>query len=352
MNNYNSFAGVWYNSLILFQSLDMKKKLLDIAKYVKLEKLKNDKQIVAFLVCLLIATVLWFLNALSKDYTATLSYPVKYVNPPSNRFLSNTPPAKFDLKVEAHGFTLLRHKLSLSFSPIVLNISAITRNEESNSGSYTIRTENLMRRISDQVSKEISISEIRPEIITLVLDSLITKKVPVKLNIKTEFKPQFYLKEPLSATPDSVKITGPTAILDTVFSVSTESKIFERLDAQTEKMVYLLHPEKTTISPERVRINIPVERFTEKELKIPVEVRNKPEGVNIKIFPSEVKVSFLVGLGEFESINVSDFKAFVDYDTIIKNHPEDLDVKIYTKPSFIQMPKISPATVEYLIETN
>jgi hypothetical protein len=352
MNNYISFARVWYNSLILFQSFSMKKKISDIIKYLKLEKLKNDKQIVAFMVCLLIATVLWFLNALSKDYTATVSYPVKYVNPPSNRFLSNAPPAKFDLKVEAHGFTLLRHKLSLSFSPIVLNLSAITRNVESDSGTYTIRTENLLRRISDQVSKEISISEIRPEFITLILDSLITKKVPVKLNIKAEFKPQFYLQEPLSASPDSVKITGPTAILDTVFSLKTEPKTFERLDAQTERQVDLLHPEKTTISPEKVMIRIPVERFTEKELKIPVEVRNKPEGVNIKLFPSDVKVSFLVGLNEFENITAADFKAFVDYETIIKSKSEELDVKIDTQPTFIQMLRISPATLEYHIETD
>jgi hypothetical protein len=330
----------------------MKNKLSDISKYIKLEKIKNDKQIVAFLVCLLIATVLWFLNALSKDYTATVSYPVKYVNPPSHRFLSNTPPDKFDLKVEAHGFTLLRHKLSLSFSPIILNLSAVTRNVESNSGSYTIRTEDLIRRIADQVSKEITISEIRPEFITLVLDSLITKKVPVKLNIKTEFKPQFYLKEPLSASPDSVKITGPATILDTIWSLKTEQKTFERLDAQIERPVDLLHPGKTNISPEKVIIKVPVERFTEKELKIPVEVRNKPKNVNIKLFPSEVKIFFLVGLSEFESITTADFKAYVDYETIILNNSEELEVKIDTKPTYIQMQRISPGTVEYLIETD
>lgn len=329
----------------------MRKILLYIAKFLKLEKLKNDKQIVAFLVCLLIATVLWFLNALGKDYISTISYPVKYVNAPSKHFLANTPPAKFELKVEAHGFTLLRHKLSLAFSPIILNISAITRDMEGKSGVYNIRTENLVRRISDQVSKEISISEIRPEFIKLVLDSLITKKVPVKLNIKAEFKPQFYLEDPISASPDSVTITGPAMVLDTISLLNTESKTFERLDTPTEKAVALLHPEKTTLSPEKVMVKIPVERFTEKELKIPVEVRNKPEGVKIKLFPSEVKLSFLVGLSEFENTTDANFKASVDYADITKN-PEALQIKIDTIPSFIQMLRISPAKVEYLIETD
>ena len=103
-------------------AIRMKIKLSEITGYFKIERLKNDKQIVVFLVCLLIATALWFLNALSKDYSTTISYPVKFVNPPSNQFVSNKLPQKFELQVEAHGFTLLRHKLSLSFSPIVINL--------------------------------------------------------------------------------------------------------------------------------------------------------------------------------------------------------------------------------------
>ena len=38
--------------------------------------------------CLLIATVLWFLNALSKDYSTTIAYPVKYIDAPKNQFLA------------------------------------------------------------------------------------------------------------------------------------------------------------------------------------------------------------------------------------------------------------------------
>ena len=148
----------------------MKKKLNEISGFFKLEKLKNDKRIVVFMVCLLIATVLWFLNALSKEYSTTITYPVKYVNPPGNQFLSNTPPAKFDLKVEAHGFTLLRHKLNLSFSPIVLNLTNTTQNLEGETGAYTIRSETLRSRISDQVSSEIRIIEVLPDFFTLVLD--------------------------------------------------------------------------------------------------------------------------------------------------------------------------------------
>ena len=64
----------------------MNKDLSQIRSYLKIAKLKNDKQVIVFMVCLLIATSLWFLNALSKDYTTIVSYPVKYINPPKNQF--------------------------------------------------------------------------------------------------------------------------------------------------------------------------------------------------------------------------------------------------------------------------
>ncbi|HYQ59128.1 MAG TPA: hypothetical protein VEP89_17420, partial [Draconibacterium sp.] len=106
----------------------MKKNIEKISSYLKVEQLKNDKRVVVFLVCVFIATVLWFLNALEKDYTTTISYPVRYVSPPDHQFLANKPPEKLDLKVDAHGFTLLRHKLSFAYSPIILNLTNITRN--------------------------------------------------------------------------------------------------------------------------------------------------------------------------------------------------------------------------------
>ncbi len=329
----------------------MNKELSQIKDYFKIEKLRNDKQIVVFLVCLLIATALWFLNALSKDYTTIVSYPVKYVNPPKNQFLANKPPSKFDLKVEAHGFTLLRHKLSLSFSPIVLNLSNLTKNLQSSSGTYTINGSSLIRRISEQVSNEIRISEVQPESFELVLDSLKSKMVPVRFNITTEFKPEYNLKKPIASVPNKVKITGPSTILDTIYSISTKERSFTKIDADITREVELNEPDNVTVTPKKVELNIEVEKFTEKELNIPITILNKPDNVTVKLFPSEIKVLFSVGLSEFDKIIPSDFSASVDYNSI-ENGSEYLNVTIDKKPPLYQLIRFSPEKVEFLVETN
>jgi len=329
----------------------MKKKLKEISGFFKVEKFKNDKRVIVFSVCFLIATVLWFLNALSKDYSTTISYPVKYVSAPVNQFLSNEPPAKLFLKVNAHGFTLLRYKLSLSFSPVILNLTTITKNLDQDSQGYMVNTNSLIGRISDQISSEISVNDIDPDFIRLKLDSLVTKLVPIKPIYELSFKPQSDLKEPVSITPEQVKITGSASVLDTIHFLRTKKKIFEKLDSGGEYSVEILHPENTTINQKKVTIQIRVEKFTEKELRIPIQVQNKPENVNIKLFPSEIKLTFLVGLSRFEDITSADFKIFVDYKTITSTN-ENLKVYIQTYPSFVQSQRFSPENVEYLIETN
>jgi len=329
----------------------MKKNINKLPEYFKIEKLRNDKRVVVFLICLLISTSLWFLNALSKDYSTTIAYPVKYVNPPSKQFLANEPPSKLELKIDAHGFTLLRYKLSLSFSPIILNLTNITKDLKPENGIYKVPASGLMRRIKAQVSNEISILEVQPETLEIILDSLRTKTVPVKPNVEVKFKSQFNLQNPVKVIPSEVKITGPSSVIDTINELTSRVEKFEDLDAAVEKHVDILKPKGTSISPEKVTLKIDVEKFTEKELKIPLIIRNRPDSLSIKLFPSEVKVTCLVGLSEFEDVTSNDFSAVVDYADIDKN-AQNLPVKIERKSSFIQLVRVTPEAVEYLIETN
>ncbi|HSO85514.1 MAG TPA: CdaR family protein [Draconibacterium sp.] len=328
----------------------MNKNFTDISDYVKVVKLRNNRRIVVFLICLAIATALWFLNALGKDYTTTVSYPVKFTNPPENQFLANNTPVKLDLKIDGQGFTLLRYKL-LSFSPIVLDIEQVTKNLESNSGTYKVLSKNLIREVSDQLSSEVRITEISPELLEIVLDSLITKTVPVELDINVDFVPQVNLKSQIATMPDKVKITGPAISLEKISAVKTKVNILNKLDASIQQEIDLIHPERTTISPEKVTLIIEVEKYTEKELKIPIEILNKPDKVRIKLFPSEVKVLFTVGLSRFEKIKPSDFEASVDYNSIVTDM-NYLNITLNKKPEFIQGIRFNPEKVEFLIERN
>lgn len=326
----------------------MDKKIQNIT--AQFHKLKNNNQFVVFIICLLIASSLWFLNALSKDYTATVYYPVKYTNPPKKLLLVNQPPERLELNVEAHGFTLLRHKLNIAFSPIVLNLSSLIKNLPSGNGTYTVSTRNLVDKISDQISKEINVINVHPEYLEFQFDSLISKMVPVKPHVQTVFMPRYNLKSPVATIPGMVKVTGPSNIIDTLEFVLTRFKTFSKIEHSFEKNIDLIVPENLSVSPDHVLIKVEVDTYTEKELTIPLKVRNQPENSFVKLFPSEIKIIISVGLSEFDKIGPADFEASVDFATASKES-ETLKVIIDKQPELNQVIRFVPERVEYLIET-
>lgn len=321
-----------------------------VSAYFNVGKIRNNNRVVVFLVCLAIATTLWFLNALSKNYSAEISYPVKFVNSPVNRFMAEKTPDKFDLEIEGQGFTILRLRM-LPLSPVKIDVEEITKNLDSNSGTYKISGSNLAPQIAAQINSDVKITKIYPEVLSIVLDSLATKTVPVELDVNIDFEPQFNLKSPVSTIPQEVKITGPAILLRKISVIKTKVNIMNKLNSSIKQEIELIHPEKTTISPEKVSLMIDVEKYTEKELKIPIEILHKPENTHIKLFPSEIKVVFTVGLSRFENIKASDFGAAVDYNSIVKD-VNNLSVTLYKKPAFIQDLRFVPERVEFLIERN
>lgn len=88
-------------------------------------ELHIKRNVVTYGVCVIIATVLWFLNALNKEYTTENTYPIKYMDLPKGKLLVSEPPKEMTLAIKAHGFALLRYSISTSFLPIVLNVNSL-----------------------------------------------------------------------------------------------------------------------------------------------------------------------------------------------------------------------------------
>ncbi len=329
----------------------MDKKILNkIPGYFKIEKYRQDSRMVIFLTCLAISAVLWFLNAMNKDYTTHIQYPVRFIKAPKNQFLANDLPEEFTLKVNAHGFTLLRHKLHLSFTPIVLNINNITRdNPTSGNQVHTIYTSTLLNRISQQISNEIKISDIQPASFIIILDSLKTKNVPIAADIDLEFKPHYSLTSPISIQPGMATIKGPGAIIKNIDTIFTENKVFKDVGQQIKKELELVEPAKTTISPKNIMVTIPVSEFTEKVINPHVYVAGKPDSVKVKLFPSTLKVSFMIGLDKFSEVTGNNFRFTVPYAHILEGKPS-VPVTLEKVPPYILDLKYSPQTLEYLIE--
>ena len=310
-------------------------------------ELHIKRNVITYGVCLVIATILWFLNTLNKEYSTELTYPIRYADLPKGKLLVSEPPKEMTLEVKAHGFTLLRYSIGTSFLPIVVNVSSLV--DKKDLLEYTINTEDIKERIASQLNSDIKLIKVKPETITFKFSQFGSKKVPVIPRVDYALKRQYMLKNNISVIPDEVEISGPASILDTLKGVYTSPLKLKELSKDVTKNVSFEEIPGTQISESGAKVKIDIERFTEAKKKSTIHVKNLPDSLLIRLFPQNIDFTFDVGLSRYESISDTSFSFSVDY-TQIANNPTALKVTVDKQPSHIKSLVLMPESVEYLIE--
>ena len=301
---------------------------------------------------MLLSIVFWFLTALNKDYNTVFSYPVKYVRFPKGKVLTNDVPERLDLNVESRGFTLLRFKLKSRLVPIIFDVNSFSLNTISNTEPLTvyILTEYAIEKIQEQLSSEIRVVSISPDSLIFQFTDMYTRKVDVVANLKLEFEKQYMQVADMLVTPDSVTVSGPGLLIDTIRSVGTVSKIITGVRKNIETDLDLKPIHRIEFSNEKVNVMVPVEKFTEAGLNIPIEVLNFPDTLFLRMFPSNVDITYRVGLSDYGNVNQHMFQAVVDYADKESNLGNRLHVKIIKAPEYVVITDYRPKNIEYIIE--
>ncbi len=304
-----------------------------------------------FVVCLALSSFLWLLNSLEKHYTSRISVPVNYVDFPKDKQLSGSLPQKFDLVVDAYGYTLLSYKLRLAFSPILINISDLVDNalERGSRYRYTISTVSHKEEIEKQISNEIKILSIKPDSLVFNFSKIISKRIRIKPNLKLNFENQYSLKDEPSIVPDTAMVSGPKSILDTLRAVFTSFHEFTRLSHSIEKKIAVQPIPGLKIESKEVNLSIPVEQNTEVTFEVPIQVMNKPFDVTLKTFPGKVKVVCRIGLSRYKKLDYNTFRAYINYEKL-SNKNTRLPVTFESHSNIVLSVSYSPKEVEYIVE--
>ena len=314
------------------------------------ENIKSNKKLVTYMFFVALATIFWFLNALSKEYTTTVNYPVTYTDLPSKKILSNELPPRLKLTVRAYGFDLLRYKLSF-FQSLNFPVNEYTNNKMEKVGEnhFLFSTSRMTSQVATQLSSAISVTHISPDTINFQFSSLIEKKIPVHLNSKLKFEPQFRLGGDVILKPDSIWVIGAQAIVDSVKQIDTETLELKKLNETKRKKLSLMKIKGLDYVQKKVEVELLVERFTEAQKQVGLKVVNLPDSLFLRLFPHEVKLSYLVGLKDYETISAEQFELEIDYSTI-DSTSNKLKVNLKGTPLSVSNVSFYPEEVVYLVE--
>ena len=301
--------------------------------------LKTDNGIL--LISMGISLLFWLLIKLSQDYKANREVTITYSLPADMSFIT-IPPKKVRVTLSGKGWDLMYDYFGGRNSEINFNLADLP--------SQTITNNQLKGKMIENVrSSNVSVVDMSFDYITVELGESASKKIPVILERQLSFASEHHLPSPIEVIPDSIIISGPSALLEAYTAWPTTLLALSDLNSTVTQQLTLQPNTKAQIglSTEMVQVRIPVEQFTEKSLFLPVSVKNAPD--SLKVFPNKVKTNFVVGLSLYDSISAKDFQLEVDLNGIPINQANNTAPILLTKqPAAVKNIRFSPKSVQFL----
>lgn len=298
----------------------------------------------AFLFFLLLAIVIWIFAQFSKIYNEVIEIPVKYVNAPPDKYITEENPQKLKLQMEATGF-----KISyFSFFPPTLLID-VSKAEQRDEEMVYVIDEN-REEIQSQLGITFDQSQFVNREVRIQYQQRKEKVIPVHSQIEVEFAIGYAAREELDITPDSITVSGPDNILDTLNQLHTVALNLKEVkqDQQGEVAIDTTNLSKVTLYQKRVKYSLEVGKFTEGRVEIPIDLINVPEGLNVVIFPKQILLFYQVNLEDYSSILPADFRVVCDFKDLEPDQ-DFLIPEIVKKPENVTNLRMNEKKIQFII---
>jgi len=315
------------------------------------EKILN-RDFAVFTFFLFLSAFLWYLNALSKDMTGRLVFPARYVSMSDNRALVNELPDKLTLTVSGPGYSILKNRLRANKPPLPVDLGRVNHKVTRDDSRYEfyILTYALREDFSKKLRDEFEIMTIDPDTIYFEFDRVAKKTVPVRPVVDVTTMKQYMVYGQIICTPDSVEISGPRTMIDTINEIRTRPEKVTGVNTTVYLNPGVETIKKVNISHKKIEITIPVEQFTEAVKEVPVTLLNVPDSGTIRLFPDKVKVYCNVAMKDYNALLASPVEAISDLRGVDIRVTEKLNITLRNVPSYATMVRHNPTEIEYIFE--
>ncbi|MDB5121743.1 MAG: hypothetical protein JWN56_2961 [Sphingobacteriales bacterium] len=312
--------------------------------FLKLTKFEQHR-LSLFFICLALSIAGWLFFALSNPYRYPVNTIVRYYNAPHNKAFHPLQSENVKLVVEGTGWQLLFSKLRFNPHHIKVDLRDLNKRDFV---SFTNQLD-IVNKDFDSRQKVVSV---QPDTLYFDFSARKVKRVPVKLISKILFKNQYGIYDHIKLVPEYVTLTGPEEDLKAINSWETDTLISEDVDETFSTKISLKSPSKLNIDiyPTLIQVRVPVDEFTEKEVEVPLRIKNNRHFDEVKLLPENVKVKLMVSLKNYPLVDKKAFDAFVNLDNWEKDGYKQLPIILKHYPDFCKLIKIEPQFVDFIIK--
>ena len=309
----------------------------------------TSKRFSIYLVCVFIAGLIWLLIKFSREYKTQFPITVELINPPDGNWMMLQSEHNITAEIYGFGFDLFSYKIfGLEDITIDLNEFDVSSNTDP---AYIIISETFIsKKVNLLMSGKEQVLNIYPGNIKVDLSKAITKTVPIKSNIKVYPTQGFKIKGVPRLEPNSLNFFGPSSLISPIEYINSEADTIRDIQILTKFSVKLKLDslQKYIVGNVDAVLIVDIDELTSGSIEVKVDPNVDKIGMKIRVLPSKVKIYYQVGLSDYQKVSEKLIKATIklpDTDDL----PEKLKIELSEVPDFIEVKRIEPLFVEYLI---
>jgi len=267
----------------------------------------NRKNWKAVVLCLFAATVFWFFNALNKNYTTNISFPLSFDYHAENYVAVRPLPENIRINVTGIGWDLFRRSLGVKVPALVIPLERPSEIDKIVGSTLPALFANQLERIQ--------INFVLTDTLHIALEPKATKWVSLKLDSPSIlFRHGYAMVSAAKIEPDSVYIEGPWPLLRSL-SEPVYLKLVERnidRDFEEEVEIKFLNDELIQRTPTRVKVSFSVDPLVEVSDSIPLALVHVPAAARPAIGIQKIPCVFAIPRSYYEKFHVDSVRAIVD----------------------------------------
>ena len=312
--------------------------------FKKIRSVYKTRKFNVFVFFVLLALIYSMISKLTSNYTKTIVFVVKPVDVPSDQVVLDQSIDSIGLELEGYGYNLAKYYIDQPIIEISLNDlnkvkSKYQWTKQRNFSDLQLKFNKSVRLVSSSVDQ-----------IDFIIEQYESKKVPVELKLELDYKSGFDSFNEYKLSKDSIMITGPNSLIDTINMIQTHKLVLNQIDSEINTIIRIKPPENNNIahSDTEIDFQLKVEKFTEESIKVPITIVNIDDNMKINYYPKVVSVLYRVSIREYKSVNPMDFRVECDLNTINRDNSV-LISSITKKPSNVRKCRIENNQIQYVI---
>lgn len=321
--------------------------------FAKLKKLKlyfhrfSWRQSLTFFIFLLLAIIFWGMQMFSKKIEIKKNIHLKYLNVGDDIIFDVPLVHSLEVNFKDDGSSVIKY-LKKNKDTLDIDVNTFASADRSKGIIQSTELENMIK------TKLLPSSELigfMPTSLNLHYHKAKTKKVPVRFAGQLKFAVGYQEDGKIILKPDSVTIRGNTNTLDSIKYIYTVKDTLWDIKDSSDLTIKLATIHNVKIIPDNISLEVPTDQFILKSFQIPIHCTEMPENMSVRFFPSDVKVSFLIGRKKSDFINPNDFKISLKYSDLLKvNNSNTIHLEKIDHPKDIRIQSISPQDIEFILE--